>query len=170
MNSLNSSFSFIKEIRSLACPKSPSGRPPSGISPRRARILSIPALLNPPSRLITSSLFRPMHGKCATLSIPYSFLILEAISVVALQFSLPPAPYVTLIKSGFSFLKLSSVSYIVSTGFVLFGGKTSKDSTGFFANISVVFIFLSPCRFGHMQRAAAPFAFGGSDFMTIIIA
>ena len=57
----------------------------------------------------TSSLERFIDGKCATLSTPYLCFIADAISIVVLQFSLPPAPYVTLIKSGFKSFSSSSV-------------------------------------------------------------
>jgi len=70
-------------------------------------------------------------SECAILSIPYSFLIFDAISMV-LSFALPPAPYVTLIKSGFNSLNCSKVPNMDSMGVSSFGGKISKDITGFF--------------------------------------
>ena len=48
-------------------------------------------------------------------------------SIVAL-FVLPPAPYVTLIKSGLSGWSCDMVLYMLSTGVELFGGNTSKDN------------------------------------------
>ena len=56
-------------------------------------------------------------------------------SIVAL-FVLPPAPYVTLIKSGLSGWSCDMVLYMLSTGVELFGGNTSKDNVVFFLKSS----------------------------------
>ena len=61
-------------------------------------------------------------------------------SIVAL-FVLPPAPYVTLIKSGLSGWSCDMVLYMLSTGVELFGGNTSKDNVVFFLKSSQVFIY-----------------------------
>ena len=71
------------------------------ISPRRARIFSIPFSLRE-SRISTAfSSERFIHGRCAILSTPYLCFISDAILIVLLPFFPPPAPYVTLMKSGF---------------------------------------------------------------------
>ena len=116
------------------------------ISPRKARILLTPAFLRF-SRIISISDFELLtQVKCAIGRILYLFFIIEHISQVELSARLPPAPYVTLIKSGFKSFKPSSVSYIVSIPPEFFlGGKTSREKTGFFASKSFdIFIAYIP--------------------------
>ena len=51
---------------------------------------------------------------------------------MVLSFALPPAPYVTLMKSGFNSLNCSRVPNMDSKGVSSLGGNISKDMTGFF--------------------------------------
>ncbi len=68
----------------------------------------------------------------------FSFIVC-AISQVVLLFELPPAPNVTLIKSGLRSLSCSRVLYIVSIEEVFFGGKISKEKNRSFFQTSVLF-------------------------------
>ena len=104
----------------------------------------MPFFLKSSSILTTSAFARLIPGKCATASIPYLFFIVDAISKVAAQFSLPPAPYVTLINAGFISDSSSRVLYIVSIGMSLLGGKTSKENTCLLSKILSNFILSTP--------------------------
>ena len=56
----------------------------------------------------------------------------DDISVVLLFTLVPPAPYVTLIKSGFNSLNSFKALYILFIGDVFLVGKSSKEKSNFF--------------------------------------
>ena len=62
----------------------------------------------------------------------YSFFIFLASSIVLFELALPPAPKVTLIKSGFSSQRTDKVSSIFLSSSSFLGGNISKDSVRFF--------------------------------------
>lgn len=106
---MKSPFSFIKEIKSLAYLKSFFRINLVLTSPLKPKYFQF-QLLKSSNILRTSPFVRLIQGRCATLSRPYLFLISDAIFNVLLLLSLPPAPYVTLIKSGLIPFNFSIVS------------------------------------------------------------
>ena len=63
---------------------------------------------------------------------PYSNLIFLASSIVRLQLDDPPAPKVTLMKSGWSSERTSKVASMFDSSASFFGGKISKERLLFF--------------------------------------
>ncbi len=88
----------------------------------------------------TVSFVEDTHVRCAIELTPYASFISFAIFIVCLLVP-PPAPYVTLIKSGFSADISLTASITLSNAVVVLGGKTSIDNVTLLSfNNSVIFI------------------------------
>lgn len=123
-------------IRSIANRQAPSARLfgsiPSGISPLRARMLSRPAYFTSATFCCISASFRPkqvrwMRGWRLCSSRITLAHVMEPASPAAI---VPPAPQVTLQKSGRSLLRCSRVARSLATPASLLGGKNSNETIG----------------------------------------